>query len=259
MSETTLQRLRIKYRHSEELRFIAHLDLLRAFERALRRAGLPVASSRGFNPRPRLTWAAPLPLGFVSEMELVDCLLEQPLPPSEFAARLAVQLPPGLTLLSVEEVPRSAPSLPATLRQMRYSVRVPDWLPNENAREAVERALAAPQIERPKRPKGRQMARGSYDLRPRIIDLEVLKRERGVELEMLLCAGENDTARPEEVLAALGYTGSSALITRTDMIFADQLQVNAPADGKEGGPPSDSPNGWLSGRDGATETDQIAG
>jgi len=228
MTDTPLQRLRIVYRHGEALRYIAHLDLLRAFERAVRRAGLPVAHTQGFNPRPRITWAAPLPLGFISESERADCLLTTPVPPAEFAARLSAQLPPALVLLSVEDIPRGAPSLPATLRQMRYRVALPDLDDLAGAEAAVAALLAAPRCERPRRARGRAGESGSYDLRPRVISLAARQANQGIELEMELTSGQEDMGRPDEVLAALGYAGRPNLICRLAMTFAPP--VAAPAE-----------------------------
>jgi radical SAM-linked protein len=220
MTDAPLGRLRIVYRHGEALRYISHLDLLRAFERAVRRAGLPIAHTQGFNPRPRITWAAPLPLGFTSETEMADCLLTAPVPPAEFAAGLGAQLPPALVLLSVEEIPRNAPSLPAALRQMRYRVSLPAVQDLAGAEAAVAALLAAPRWDRPRRARGRAAEPGSYDLRPRVISLAARQADTGIELEMELTSGQEDMGRPDEVLAALGYAGQPALICRLAMTFA---------------------------------------
>jgi len=218
MSDAPRQRLRVTYRHGPELRFISHLDLIRAVERAVRRAGLPLAYSQGFNPRPRITWAAPLPLGFTGEAEVADFMLNEPLEPAEFLRRLSAQLPAGLTLLSAFEVPRQAPALPAILTQARYRATLPAQRDLEEARRRVTALLASQSIERPRRGKGR--GQGVYDLRPRIVSLEASLSLAGLELEMTLSAQAQTSGRPEEVLAALGYGDEPALIARLELLFA---------------------------------------
>ena len=71
-------RLRITFSKGDTLKYTSHLDLMRIWERSLRRAGAPLAYSSGFNPRPRLQLAAALPLGHTGEAEWLDALLEEP-------------------------------------------------------------------------------------------------------------------------------------------------------------------------------------
>ena len=105
------QRLRVTFGRGDVLRYITHLDLMRSWERALKRAGLPLAYSEGFTRHPQIALAAPLPVGATAEGELMDIFLAEPLAPAEFRTRLAVQTPPGLTIEAVEEVPLAWPSL----------------------------------------------------------------------------------------------------------------------------------------------------
>ena len=81
------------------MRFIGHLDLIRAFERAFRRSDLPIGYSEGFNPRQKLAWGPPLSLGIESECELVDVTFERWVKPEEVKTALNTVLPPGLEIL----------------------------------------------------------------------------------------------------------------------------------------------------------------
>jgi len=209
------QRLRLTYRHGEQLRFVSHLDLIRVFERALRRAGLPIAYSEGFNPRPRITCGAPLPVAFTGEQEVADFLLSVPMELDEFRRRLAAQLPAGLELSAVEEVPRSLPSLPAILRAARYRASLPASIPIEEVEQAVVSFLEREELERPAR--GRRQ--GSYDLRGLVIELGAHADAGGPALEMLLRAEPGATGRPEEVLDALGYGHVPAHVARLTLDF----------------------------------------
>ena len=94
-----MQRLRLKFGRGEELKFLSHLDLMRLWERALRRAELPLAYSEGFTPHPRVALAAPLSVGVTSEAELMDVFLSRWVAPQSFVTQAKKQLPQGLKIL----------------------------------------------------------------------------------------------------------------------------------------------------------------
>ena len=94
-----MQRLRLKFSRGEELKFLSHLDLMRLWERAIRRAGLPLAYSEGFTPHPQIALAAPLSVGVTSQAELMDVVLSRWVPPQSFTAQIEEQLPRGIELL----------------------------------------------------------------------------------------------------------------------------------------------------------------
>src|SRR6516225_9623492 len=99
-------KVRIRFRKDGELRLVSHHDLMRCFERMLRRSGLPFHSTEGFNPKPRLIFALSLGLGIVGCEEVVELELDAELPPEEIHARLARQGPPGMDILSVQRIER---------------------------------------------------------------------------------------------------------------------------------------------------------
>ena len=214
-----LQRLRLTYQHGPELRYISNLDLIRLFERALRRARLPIAYSQGFNAHPRLKVAAPLPVGFTGEGEMVDVFLTEILEPADFRHRLAAQLPAGITPLSVEAVPIHTRPLAGLLRAAHYHVEFLPATEEAPLHAAVAALIAETQIIRSRMGKGRRMRQ--YDLRPLIERLEVQGAPVSPRLEMTLAARDGATGRPEEVLAALGYEGRHVKIARSGMVFEE--------------------------------------
>ena len=111
--ETPLHRRRFTYAKGEALRYISHLDLARTWERAFRRAGLPVAYSQGFNPKPRFQIAAALPVGVTGLREMVDVWLLAPMSSDEALCRLRPVLPRDLGVTGAEEVDLRAPALQA--------------------------------------------------------------------------------------------------------------------------------------------------
>jgi len=100
LSSGTMQRLRFRFGRGEELKYISHLDLMRLWSRALRRAGLPVAYSEGFSPHPKISLAAPLPIGVTSEAELMDITLWKPVSPHFAMKSLVPRLPRGIDLVA---------------------------------------------------------------------------------------------------------------------------------------------------------------
>jgi radical SAM-linked protein len=96
----TVQRVRLRFAKRGRLRFLSHRDVARSFERAVRRAGVPVAHSHGFSPHPRLSWIGAAPTGTASEAEYVEIGLTEPVDPAALVAALDAALPDGLDVLA---------------------------------------------------------------------------------------------------------------------------------------------------------------
>lgn len=111
---------RLRYAKFGLARFASHLDLGRALGRSLRRAGLPVAYSRGFHPLPKMAFGPPLPVGVESEAEFVDITFTEELEEREIARRLNVAFPPGLMITGVLKLPLKAPSLMRLIDRFTY-------------------------------------------------------------------------------------------------------------------------------------------
>ncbi|TVQ08496.1 MAG: TIGR03960 family B12-binding radical SAM protein [Leptolyngbya sp. DLM2.Bin27] len=123
-SSERVQRLRVTLGKLGSMALIGHLDLVRLFDRALRRASLPIAFTGGFHPGPRLSPANALPLGATSSGEVVDFELTQAIAPEDFLRRLAAQLPPEIPLYGVEEVSLKEPSATKRLDRAEYYLRL---------------------------------------------------------------------------------------------------------------------------------------
>jgi radical SAM-linked protein len=143
-----LSRYRIQYSKRGTARYISHLDLVRTLERAFRRAGLPIAFSEGFNPHPRFSFAAPLPVGVEGLAEVLEVEMQEPIDHQQLAERLNGVLPQGLVVLEVTDVPDNAPAPMAALTGAGYIVHIDDGdLPGPLPEGAVENFLALEQIE----------------------------------------------------------------------------------------------------------------
>jgi radical SAM-linked protein len=204
-----VQRLRVTFARGDLLRYITHLDLMRAWERALKRAGLPVAYSEGFTRHPQFALAAPLPVGATAEGELMDVYLQEPLPPEQFAARLAAQTPPGLTLEGVEDVPIAWPSLQSLVRAWTWRAQLPAGTDPNQVRAAVAAFLARDTLPWEQK---REKEVKRYDLRALALDATVEERSEGPAIVVRFKAEAG--GRPEQLLAALGFDVQSARIHR---------------------------------------------
>ncbi|MFI6504128.1 TIGR03936 family radical SAM-associated protein [Nonomuraea typhae] len=139
-----MQRLRIRYAKRGRLRFTSHRDISRAVERAVRRAGIPVAFSAGFSPHPKISYAGAAPTGVASEAEYLEIGVTEPCDPGRIRADLDASLPPGLDVLEVVEA-RSG-GLADRLEVSTWELRLPG-ADREQAGVAVEKFLAAGTVE----------------------------------------------------------------------------------------------------------------
>jgi radical SAM-linked protein len=209
------QRLRVTFTRGEEVKYVTHLDLMRFWERALRRAEIPVAYSEGFSPHPQIAMAAPLPVGVTSEGELMDVFLERVMTPRALVDQITPELPPAVRIVRVEEVGLTLPSLQAEVRAAEYDVDIES---NDAAgtRNAVDALLAAETL--PWEHK-RDDETKAYDLRALIHDITVTQCEGSLRLTMLLRADNSGSGRPEQVVMALGMSAPSR-IHRTKLLLS---------------------------------------
>jgi radical SAM-linked protein len=209
------QRFRVWFRKGERVRYISHLDVLRYWERAIRRAELPLSYSQGFTPHPKIAFASPLALGFIGESEVMEVTLDERVPLDDFAARLLPETSEDLRALRVEEVPPGGPPPQAALLWADYTADVIGLDPPTAAR-AVAEFLALTDL--PWSEEKKEKTR-TYNLRGAVSTLAAEPLEGGTRLRMRLQADAEMTGRPEQVVAAL-FPGSEVLVyTRTGIVL----------------------------------------
>ncbi len=201
-------RIRITFQKLGALRYTGHLDLHKLWERAARRAELPLAYSQGFHPQPKMNIAAALPLGFSSRCEVLDMRLEHDIQLDGLVEKLQGTLPTGIQVTSVESVDERAPTLQTQVVSAEYEVSLAEADFGSEVKRKIESVLAAESIVRIRREK-------EYDLRPLIETLDLLDGK----ILMKLAAREGATGRPEEVLDMLGIAFEDTRIERTRLIF----------------------------------------
>jgi radical SAM-linked protein len=207
-------RIHVTFSKTGPLVYIGNLDLLTIWERAARRAGLPLSYTRAFHPQPKIHMAAPLPLGFSSRSEVLDMRLNETVDVYGLGARMQAVLPSGIAVLHICEADAGAPALQAAVRAAEYEISLRTAVETADLERRVDRLLMAPALPRVRRGK-------SYDLRPLIDDLHVVPSvpTSQPQIRMRLSAREGATGRPDEVLDSLGLRREDARIERTALIF----------------------------------------
>ncbi len=213
---------RVEYEKVGRLRFLSHLDLAAAFDRALRRAELPVAYSKGFHPRAKLTFVRPLPVGVAGLHELCGVDLEEHIDSAAVGKRLHKQLPRGLNLLSAQVLPRQKRSPFADLNRVDYAIDIDaDEVGANELAKAVRDFLERDSIKMTRETKSRLR---TVDIRPGTYKLAVASSQE-LQLQMSLSLAQDDLVKPAEVLQVLGrLIGHTSLpvklITRVKLCVA---------------------------------------
>jgi len=215
-------RIRITFAKQGALRYTGHLDLHKLWERAARRAELPLAYSQGFHPQPKMNMAAALPLGFSSRCEVMDMKLEHDISLDNLPTRLNTTLPSGIQVMAVEQVEESAPALQTQVASAEYEVTLTESVDGSELKRRIDSLIGSDSLLRERRGK-------AYDLRPLIEELRLVEsdglpsgQDQGPALQkifMRLAAREGATGRPEEVLDVLGIAFEETRIERTRLIF----------------------------------------
>ena len=204
-----MNRLRIRWTKEGRTRFLSARDTASVWERAVRRAGLPIAYSEGFTPHARISFPDALPVGVASTGEYAELTFVAPVAPADDLGRLSATLPEGMDVLTWTDVPAGAPRLasllPATLWELV-------WPPVDATaltallRDRCEDLLAASSAEVVRqRPDGAR----TLDVRPAVVALAVAARPApdGAGARTVLRAVLRNDApiiRPTDLLAALG-------------------------------------------------------
>jgi radical SAM-linked protein len=195
-------RLRLRYSKLGKVRFISHRDTARVWERALRRAAVPVATSAGFTPRTRLSFGLALPTGAESVAEYLDVVVDGTVSPAsaeELPARLDAALPTGISTLAITEPEPGAGSLQEDVTAVTWELTVPVQVDLGGLEAAVERLLGAAELPLERERKGERRV---DDVRPAILSLAVA----GDDTLVADVATVGRGLRPAE-LAAVAFPG----------------------------------------------------
>ena len=198
-----VQKLRLRYTKRGRLRFTSHRDIARVFERALRRAQVPMAYSAGFSPHPKVSWIGAAATGVASEAEYVEISLAERRDPEHLRVALDAALPDGIDLVEAVEAPVGT-SLPDRVEASAWSIRVPE-VTRADLEVAVEAFLAAEFVEVERKTKDGMR---HFDARAPVVSLWVSSDETASPI--IACAilrvvvrHVTPAVRPDDILAGL--------------------------------------------------------
>lgn len=216
-----LNKYRLKYKKSDEARYISHLDFVRTIGRTFKRAKLPVKYSQGFNPHIVMTVGLPISVGVLSDSEFMDVEMTDTISCSELVDRINEKIPLGLKILDAKRLNESDRPLSkiASAKYLVFAQGIGDT--------SIETLLDKDDITVEKKTK---KGISSVNIRPDILSLNYLGKDNEYDVfEMHLSAGSSANLKPETVLAAmdkyLGYSTKYFRIKRTNMYFENAINI----------------------------------
>ena len=193
------QRLRITFGKSGPLKYTSSLDIAKIWERVLRRADLPILYTKGFNTRPRISLAMPLPLGISSECEILDISLRERIDfvAGDLAQQLLTVSPHGLSISAIAEVDLRAATMQSRMISAEYRIQFLDGLDSALLQQKIDELLERDSIILEK---VRKRKRSVMDVRPLIIALNI---DQNNDLIAHLAVGERGNFRPDQLVEIL--------------------------------------------------------
>lgn len=203
----------LRYEKTQKAKYVSHLDFVRMFGRAMRRAHLPIAFSEGFNPHPLLGFALPLSVGYTSECEILEITLTEEIPPIEIMNALNDVLPDGVKITAAYEGKSRMKALENAL-YIVYPQKVPS---------GVLEFLSMESILIDKKTKS---GIKETDIRSDIKSIKVYIDR----IEMVISAGSKRNLKPEVVMNAMnkyinGYKSGDCEYHRKEIYDADMTVI----------------------------------
>jgi len=209
-----MQNIRIWFSKRGRAKYISHLDLMRAMSRAVRRAGLPIWYTEGFNPHPYLSFPLPLPLGQEGLREAMDLRLLEDMALDEIAKRFDGVLPEGIEILCVSQ-PWCGPG---EIAAAAYEIVLP-----QGDAKAMQALLEEGNLTAKKMGKqGHRKIEKEIQLAPLILSYALQAGEGEAHLACTLAAGSERNLNPALLCEALG--GGAPQITRVKLLRADESE-----------------------------------
>jgi radical SAM family uncharacterized protein/radical SAM-linked protein len=230
-NQNRAQRLRVCFGKQGDMRLVSHLDLIRLFDRVIRRAQIPITFTGGFHPGPRISPANALALGATSSGEIVDFELTQFMEPSTFQQLLSEHLPENIPVYSVTEVPLSEPSATQVVHQAEYRLTIAiadDSFPPPDWSTWIDAVLTATDIPFEQKTKSGKVK--VVNLRDRLFELELLQTESAIQIRYVgSCQNDGTILRPEHLIFMLEAVSGQSLelkeIHRDRLLLTDVSQL----------------------------------
>ena len=207
------------FEKGERIRHIGHLDIQRSVQRGLRRSGLPVAYSNGFNPHILITFASALSTGACGTREIMDVTMAEEVSEAEFLERMNRAMPQDMQLSEARAINQKHPALMASLRAAKYDLMIRDKDIAEKLTAAIPVMMAKETVTAMRKTK---TALKECDIKPLIYELE----GSGQHILAMLVLTEREACKPGMLIEALGREAGieeeiRMLITRTGLLGMD--------------------------------------
>ena len=213
------------FEKSERLRHIGHLDIQRAVMRALRRSGLPVSYSKGYNPHILLTFASALSTGASGRKEIMDVQLDRDVTPDEFVAAMNGAMPPDMQLSFAKVLDDRHIALMAQVQAADYTITILDDEPAEKIMTALPAFLAQESIFTMRKTKSGMK---ETDIRPLLMELT----GEGEVLHAVMTLTERLACKPNMLMEALsafaGVEVPRVMVVRNGLFGLDESGALAP-------------------------------
>lgn len=224
----SLTRMRVRWAKEMPWRLFSHLDLVRAIERAIRRANLPASYSEGFHPRLKLSFGPPLTFGLLSDAEYFDLMLDEDYQPAD-GERLARQFPEGLRVVAVRGAAAGMPALSDAINEVVYEGIIP--MTCQEAQERLDDFHRLPEVRWQRI--GREDSK-PVDPRKTLRDVSVVNSPEGTRWTLTLQLGGEGNIRPTEwAMLLFGFRAdqmADIILRRTDMLIRRGATLRTPLD-----------------------------
>lgn len=191
---------RIEYSITDQAAYLSHLEVMKTFERALRRAQIPLAFSEGFNPHPKIAIAAPLSVGMAGKHEYLDLETRADVLPMDLKEKLNNSLPQGMEILKARVISRTKP-LMAVINAASYRVEMDAGKIDKTGLSDAVQVFLSQEVFPLER--HTQKVNKIIDVRKGVYDLKIAFSVLSFDLEMLLAMGNEGNIRPDEVVRAI--------------------------------------------------------
>lgn len=221
-NQTRAQRIRVRMGKEGEMALLSHLDLMRLFDRAVRRASIPLTFTGGFHPQPRIVPASALPLGVSSSGEIVDFELTEPMSIEEFRTKLAAQLPADMPIYEVQDVDPKQPAAAVLLQKAEYRLEIAG--DQGNWQDWIEQILAKSEILLEHTTKSGKTY--PLNMRDRLFELELLESssDRSIVRYVGSCQNDGTLLKPEQLVSIFEQVSQQELhlltIHRIQLVLA---------------------------------------
>lgn len=215
--------IRLKFAKGNEVKYISHLDLMRTFMRAVRRANIPIAYSGGFNPHPEMSFGAPLSVGVISLAEYVDIALVKEVPLQEMIDGLNQSMPVGIKVLGATQLPERFKSAMALITHAKYNIKIKmDNINQENLSAKLIDFMNQESILAKKKQPKKNFQMKIVEIRPMILEMNFLGcKEETCDFNCLLQSGSKANLNPEMLMQAFAEYANLSIhritITREDV------------------------------------------